>query len=83
MIQQTSIDSYYTLEHLPEKRKIVYDAIVNMKTACNLDIAYYLKLPINRITPRTNELVKLGLVEFSHKDICTRTGKTVMYWKAK
>jgi len=80
-VQQTSIEAYYDLQNLSGKRKAVYDAIKSMGEACNLDIAYHLKQPINRITPRTNELVKAGLVEESVRKITPRTGKKVIFWK--
>ena len=83
MAQQTSIEAFHELERLPEKRRVVYEAIRAMKEACNLDVAYYLRIPINRVTPRTNELVKLGLVEEAKKDISSRTGKRVIFWRIK
>jgi len=81
-IQQTSILAYQELSNLSQKRRLVYEAILNLGEACNLDIAYFLKRPINTITPRTNELVKLGLVTESKKDFSARTGKKVIYWRA-
>lgn len=82
-IQQrnTAIQSFYSIKNLPEKRRIVYEAIEHLGEACNLDIAYYLKIPINRVTPRTNELVKIGLVVEAKRDISQRTGKRVIFWK--
>jgi len=81
--QQTSIDAYYSLINLSGKRKEVYDAINSLETACNLDIAYYLKWSINRITPRVKELRELDLVEEDRRAKTFRTGKTVIYWKIK
>lgn len=80
-VQQTSLEAYRTIYNLTGNRRLVYEAIKRMRTACNLDIAYKLKWAINRVTPRTNELRGLGLVEESHKAITTRTGKRVIYWK--
>jgi len=81
--QQTSIEAFYDLEKLPEKRRAVYDAIAKLGEACNLDIAYELRWPINRVTPRTNELVAKGLVEQSKQAVTPRTGRKVIYWKIK
>lgn len=81
--QQTSIEAYHELQKLPEKRRAVYDVIEKLGEACNLDIAYELRWPINRITPRTNELVALGLVEEAKKAVTPRTGRKVIYWKIK
>lgn len=82
-MRQTSLEAYETIENLAEKRRKVFDAIQTLGEACNLDIAYYLKWSINRITPRTNELVKTGLVIESKRDITPRTGRKVIYWKIK
>lgn len=79
--QQTSIDAFYEIDNLSERRKVVYDAIKELGEACNLDVAYKIRIPINRITPRTNELVKLGLVIESKRAITPRTGKRVIFWK--
>ena len=80
--RQTSIESYHRLENLAEKRRKVYDIIDHMGEACNLDIADNLGWDINRVTPRTNELVKDGMVEESKRDI-SRTGRKVIYWRVK
>lgn len=83
-IQQrnTAIQSYHEIiDSLPDRRKRVYEALLELKTACNLDVAEFLDLPINRITPRMNELVKLGVVTEDHRGLCGRTGKRVIYWK--
>lgn len=83
-IQQrnTSVQAYHDIvDSLPDRRKRVYEALLELKTACNLDVAEFLNLPINRITPRMNELVKLEIVKEDHRGLCGRTGKRVIYWK--
>lgn len=85
-IQQrsTAIKSYHSIiDSLPEKRKEVFDMLKILKVACNMDISEALGLPINRITPRMNELVKLGIVVESHRAINPKTDKRVIYWKVK
>ena len=84
MTQQTSIESYIELKNsgtLGERQLAVYNSIKKQGDASNLDIAYDLQLPINRITPRTNELVKKGKVCISRKATSGRTGKRVIFWK--
>lgn len=86
MIQQTSFQAFIDLQDsgtLGHKQNAVLSAIYDLGEATNLDIAYYLKWPINRITPRTNELVKADKVEMAKKDIDKHTGKKVIYWKIK
>lgn len=80
-VRDTSVESFYIIKDLGDRQRAVYSVIESMGTACNLDIAYKLQIPINRITPRTNELVKIGAVEVSHKAISSLTGRKVIYWK--
>ena len=81
-MQQTSLDAFYTLENLRGKQQAVYSVIYNLGEACNFDIANKLGWEINRVTPRTNELVKMGKVDVSNKRLGP-TGRTVIYWKIK
>ncbi len=81
LVQDTSLEAYHDIENLSEKRRKVFEAIKILGEACNLDIAYYLKWPINRVTPRTNELVKMQWVREAKRDITPKTGKRVIYWK--
>jgi predicted transcriptional regulator len=80
--RNTAVQSYHDIvDSLPDRRMAVYNALLELKTACNLDVAEFLKLPINRITPRMNELVSLGVVTEDHRGICGTTGRRVIYWK--
>lgn len=81
LTRDTSRDAYHQLENLSEKRKKVFEAIKELEIACNLDVAYKLQWPINRVTPRTNELVKMKMVAEAKRDITPRTGKKVIFWK--
>lgn len=86
MIQQTSFQAFLDLKKsgtLGKKQSSVYQAIEKLREASNLDVAYYLKWSINRVTPRTNELVKKGVVEIAKKDIDRHTGKKVIFWRIK
>ena len=47
---------------LGERQKAVYDELEAHGPMTNLDVAYALHLPINNVTPRTNELVKPAVV---------------------
>lgn len=79
-MQQTSLEAYKDLiDKLPEKRRVVYEAIKHLGIVCNYEIAQYLYAPINSITPRTNELVKIGLVQEVDKKV-SPTGKKAIYW---
>ena len=42
-----------------------------------------LGLPINQITPRTNELVKMGLVVEDKKRSCDVSGRKAIAWMVK
>jgi hypothetical protein len=80
--RNTAVQTYHDIiDSLPDRRMVVYKALLELKTACNLDVADFLKLPINRVTPRMNELVKLEVVVEDHRGLCGTTNRRVIYWK--
>lgn len=64
-------------------RQAVFQAIRALKVCTNLQIAQHLGWSINSVTPRTNELVKRGLVESAFKGCDPITGRKVNFWKEK
>ena len=69
-MQQTSLIAFQNLKIGP-KQQIVYNAFKNYGSCTNLEISTWSNIPINQVTPRTNELVKLGLIKESHKRRCS------------
>lgn len=84
-MQQTSILSYHSLsnEALSSRQSQVLEALEEMGSACNRQIAEHTKRPINEITPRINELVKKGHVEIGFKAKDPLTMRQVIYWQVK
>lgn len=81
-MQPTSLLAFAeVLENLGERQIIVYKALLYLGTANNTQIAEYLHLPINCITPRIVELRKKGLVRKDRVDTCSITGKKTIYWR--
>lgn len=80
-VRNTSVEAYRSLNNLGERQRGVFGAIKDLKIACNSEIAVYLDMPINQITPRTNELVEAGLVEEGLRDKSPHTGKRVIFWQ--
>lgn len=66
MMQQTSLFAYAQLQadpvRLSERQRKVYQALQE-KPATDKETAAKLHWPINTVTPRRGELVKIGLVE--------------------
>jgi len=63
-MQDTSLYAWVELQPaLGDRQAIVYKAIQDLGTPTNKDIAGYLGIAINSITPRVLELRKMGLVE--------------------
>jgi DNA-binding MarR family transcriptional regulator len=79
----TSLDAYYNIQKLSQKRKMVYDAIQELGEATNMDIADHLGWTINRITPRVLELREKGLVEVAKKQKSRQTKRLSYFWKIK
>lgn len=82
-VRNTSVESYYSIKDLSKRQMDVYQAIYLLGKACNMDISGWLGLPINSITPRTNELVAKGVVTESYRGKNPHTGKNVIYWTVK
>ena len=80
---ETSLDAYKGIKaELGKRQTVVLDVIKHLKNPTNVEISRYLGLPINTITPRTNELRKKGLVCDAGKKECSITGKIVYAWRA-
>lgn len=84
MQQDTSIRVYEdeVKPTLGERQKKVRELLLIYPTGLsNAEIGQHLGWEINRVTPRSNELVKMGVVIEAGKRQCTVTGRTVHTWK--
>jgi len=81
-VQHTSIDAYYSL-NLSKRQSMIYYWINHLGNATNLEISHRSKIPINQVTPRTNELVKIGLVEPFEYRKCGVSGRRVIAWRIR
>ena len=89
MIAQTSIESYHRIsEHeLSEQQQTVLIALSKTWPANNRMISEHLSstrerpYPINRVTPRINELRKKGVVSLYDKLVDPVTQRKTMFWK--
>ena len=78
-MQQTSIISFQNLQ-IGNRQKIVLNAFMKYGACSNLEISTWSNIPINQVTPRTNELVKLGLIKESHKRRCSISSRYAIVW---
>ncbi len=84
MIQDTSLWAYaQATQNLGAKQKEVLDALRLFPDATNAEIARALSWPVNRVTPRTGELIKMGLVIKVMRRTCKATNGTAWSLKAK
>jgi predicted transcriptional regulator len=89
VIQQTSIQSYiqiHTAQNicLGDRQFEVWKFLRDKPFGCNNRlIAEKLGKPINSITPRVNELVKMGLVEEHHIGTDRITKRQCIFWSLK
>jgi DNA-binding NarL/FixJ family response regulator len=82
-VQETSRSAYYddAIPTLDERQKAVYDCLAaRPEGMTNLEIAYALHRAINTITPRCQELRKLGLVQGMGRRACRHSGRTAIVW---
>lgn len=86
MIQDTSAEVYFknVYPNLGHRQAVVLHHLRNASVALtNAEIAAALVRPINEITPRTNELRKIGLVIDAGRRECRITGNSAHQWIAK
>ena len=83
-VRQTSIEAYSRIKkELGKRQQEVYDGFLGNGTCTNLELSRLLGIPIYQITPRTNELVKLGFVVEVEKRQCSVSGKKAISWRVK
>jgi transcription initiation factor IIE alpha subunit len=81
---QTSYPAYQEAQkNLGEKQLAVYKTILSQRVCNDRQIAEELRWPINRVTPRRNELVEAGYVIPAGLQLDRETGRKVNYWKIK
>ncbi len=85
MITDTTLESFKKLKKegklYPRQRDIL--RLLGFGTWTDRELSKELKLPINSITPRRNELVKLNLIEKKSKIHDNVTNRTVTLWGLK
>lgn len=81
--KQTSLLAYWSLKEddLGQRQKTVFDVIAKYGPMSNLDVAEYLGLPINSITPRTLELRQKGVVKEAYKGLSKQTKRKTIFWE--
>jgi hypothetical protein len=82
-VQQTSLDAFEGIwKNIGERQQQVYECLKRIGPANNKMIARELKLAINSVTPRINELRnKYKMVGYAFTSNCPITGKKSMFWK--
>lgn len=84
-MQQTSLEAFTNLLQsgkIGERQILVYNTIKKFPCSTDKEISKILGLPINSITPRRNELVKIGLVSEWDKRACKITKRKSITWVA-
>jgi len=79
-VSTTSKTAYHSIyKKIGAKQRAVYEAIGELGTASNEELASYLDWPINCITGRVCELKKYGMVGFEDYKT-SRSGMKVKAW---
>lgn len=88
MVRDTSLKAYKEeiKPTLRPRQKAVLDAIhyiIYTKNTfpTNLEISNFMGIPINSITPRTNELHKIGKLFLAGKRTCKISGRMAQIWR--
>lgn len=80
LVQQTQLEAYNSLSDLGAKQSAVYQTIKKLQEASDHDIADEMNVPINTVTPRRNELFRMGVIREARRDISKQTKKRVIFW---
>lgn len=75
----TSSESYHKLKDLGRRQIQVLQAL-KKKPMSNRELSKFLRMPINQITPRTNELVNRGVVARHSIKYDKQTERNVIVW---
>lgn len=85
MIAETSQKAFReeVVPTMSDRHERLLRALDALGEATNSELGRYLDWSINRVTPRTNELVKAGKVVDVGKRPCKVTGRTAYVWIIK
>lgn len=82
LMAETSLEAFINiLPKICERQELVLRHLYFVGNASNTMISASIKLPINCVTGRTNELRKKKLVVEYKKEICPVTGQRVIFWE--
>lgn len=82
MIADTSREAFYKLRQLGHRQQQVFDAVCELGVASNDMIVQQTGLPINVVTPRVNELVKMGRLGLERIAVNT-LGNKAKHWSVR
>lgn len=81
-VRDTSIISFIQVKkNIGVKQTQILSAVRHLGEPTNLEMSTFLGWPINQITPRTNELVKKGLLAEAGKRPCHVSGRLALTWR--
>lgn len=84
MSRDTSKESFYKIiPGLGKRQNLIYSFFKKYGACTNLEISTWENIPINQVTPRTNELYKKGLLTLAQKRNCSISGRTAWSWRIK
>ncbi len=83
MMQDTSLSAYFDLaDKLGPMQYQVLEVIKKLGCPTDLEIAFVLgyKDP-NKVRPRRNDLLKMGIITYCEKRICSISGRLSWTWR--
>jgi len=80
-VRDTSLEAFQEVKKTIGKRHEQILMALGIGDCNNLMISKRAYLPINVVTARVNELVKMGKVKEAYRDICPYTKRRTIFWK--
>jgi len=81
-MQETSLEAYHAIteEEFSNKHRAVLFAFKMSGPMTNRELSSALGWPINTVTPRVNELVKLGILQSNGTKFDVQTQRRALVW---
>lgn len=82
-VRQTSLETFYELKesgNLNKLQEIVFNYFIEYPCSTDKEISELSEIPINIITARRNELVKIGKLQEYNRRECMVTGRKAITW---
>lgn len=82
MVMDTSLDAWQNIKkELSSRQAQVLNTIMKHPDHTNNELSKIMRIPLQSVTPRTGELLKLGKIKRVERRACSVTGGNSWTWR--